>query len=448
MKMKLLLASLVIILFTIQVKGQVVISLPQAIHDALNNRQNIQAVKLNSAIIKLQTQALNKKYFPQISLDYTYQYNPILQSSILPIGKFNTIAPTDATERIQIGTTWSQTAGITAIEPLLDFNIKKQITENRLQERISLAVLAQTEYELVYEVTKAYINIWIQEQQIQSTVIDSARTWVSFKLQKDKFETGKLLKSDLNKAVINHNNVKQKVSDAVSQVVENKVYLMFLIGQPFSEKNDIDIDTGFFKKEILSSFEKRTITDSIPELEQFRLQKELTIIQKESEKTKYLPIVNLKGFLGANQYTSHFNPVESNSWFGYGYLALVAKLPLSIGEDKQKKLEQLQIQSEQYDKQRIDKTNQYTQEAITAKLEISRLQNQMNNLQENLRLSQESLGIIQNRVLAGQETASYLNTEELELQRISTDYANIQKQTWLYWLNYLKASGLLKELWK
>jgi len=33
--------------------------------------------------------------------------------------------------------------------------------------------------------------------------------------------------------------------------------------------------------------------------------------------------------------------------------------------------------------------------------------------------------IIQERVEEGQQTASYLNTEELELQRIAFDYINI-----------------------
>jgi hypothetical protein len=60
----------------------------------------------------------------------------------------------------------------------------------------------------------------------------------------------------------------------------------------------------------------------------------------------------------------------------------------------------------------------------------------------------QSLLIVQERVEAGQQTASYLNNEELELQRIAYDYINIQKQTWVYWLDYLKSSGMLSLLWQ
>ena len=63
-------------------------------------------------------------------------------------------------------------------------------------------------------------------------------------------------------------------------------------------------------------------------------------------------------------------------------------------------------------------------------------------------LARESVRIIQDRALAGQETAAALNTEELELQRIASDVTDIQQQIWLFWLEYLKASGLLQQLWQ
>lgn len=439
--------QLLILIFTLNFQGfgQEKITLSQAIQSALGNKKAIQASKINVELQRLQTEALYKKYYPQISLDYTYQYNPILQSSILPIGKFNPSLPSDATERVQFGTTWSQAAGLTITQPLIDFSLKKRIAENRLQEKIAGATQAQNEYELAYDVAKSYINIGLQQEQIRSTVLDSVRTWVSFKLQKDKFDAGKLLKSDLNKALINHNNTKQKITDAISQVVENKVYLLFLMG---NKNTDIEIDTTFFKQDLSIQNQSISSSDSIPILQQLNLQQQLTVLKTQTEKTKYLPEIGLRGFLGANQFTNNFNPVESNSWFGYANIGLVVKLPILIGEDKNNIRQQLKLQENQLTIQANDKQEQFTQETATANLKISNLQTQAKTLQENLLLSQESLRIIQERAEAGQQTASYLNTEELELQRIAFDYNNIQKQTWIYWLDYLKASGKLNQLWK
>jgi len=436
---------ILIFALTFQCLGQQKITLSQAIQTAMSNRQNIQAGKINIALQQLQTEALYKKYYPQISLDYTYQYNPILQSSILPVGKFDPSLPSEATERVQFGTTWSQAVGLTITQPLIDFSIKKHIAESRLQEKIAGVTQAQIEYELAYEVATSYINIGLNQQQISSTVLDSARTWVSYQLQKARFDAGKLLKSDLYKALINHNNSKQKIKDAISKVIENKVYLLFLMG---NKNVNMEIDTTFFKQDLTFKNSSMSSLDSIPVFQQLIFQQQLTALKIQTENTKYLPTISLRGFLGANQFTNNFNPIEANSWFAYSNIGLVVKLPILSGEDRNSIRQQLKMQENQLGLQAKDKQDQFTQEATIANLKISNFQTQMKTLKENLFLSHQSLLIVQERVEAGQQTASYLNNEELELQRIAYDYINIQKQTWVYWLDYLKSSGMLSLLWQ
>ena len=429
------------------VKGQPPLSLPQAIRAAWSNRKNMQAGRLDSAIERLQTQALIHKYLPQLSLEYSYQYNPLLQSSIIPVGKFNPSLPPNSTESIQFGTTWSGAAGLSLVQPLVDAEIKNQIRESRLQERISGATQQQAEYELAYDVAKAYINVYLSELAVKSAVVDSASTWISWMLQKDNFDAGRLLKSDLNKARINHNNARQKVADGYFQVVENKILLLFLTGKLSAGQQDLEIDSTLFSRDISSWLALNPAPDSIPALGQLNLQGQLAALQQNTEKARFMPTLSLKGFLGANQFSNQLNPFASNSWFGYSYIGLDAKLPIWTGEDKHRKLQQLRLQQVQYHQQLGDKTDQYAQATATARIELERSRSQLLILQENLLLARESLDIIQDRVREGQESASRLTTEELEWQRLSAEYDNASKQAWLYWIDYLKASGLLGRLW-
>ena len=119
-----------------------------------------------------------------------------------------------------------------------------------------------------------------------------------------------------------------------------------------------------------------------------------------------------------------------------------------LGEDKNKKIQQLQMQSQQYSKQIQDKSAQYTQEAETATLEIERIKNKLKTLETNLILYQESLKISQDRLKEGQITTLELNNQEYELQQLFAEYENTKKQMWLFRLSYLKASGQLSKLWK
>ena len=424
------------------------LTLSKAVENALSNRKNIGAGKMDLEIRKLQTSALYKKYLPQISLEYIYQYNPILPTSILPIGIFNPLYPAGATKAVQFGTKWSQNAGINIQQPLLDVSIKKQINEFTLQEKITRLDQSQNEYQLTYDVALSFINVLIQKKQMESAVVDSIRTWLSLQLQNNRFINKRLLKLDLNKAQINHNNSVQKFKDALSLWTENKMNLLYLTGEENLEKSDLNLDTAFFKEGQFTIENFTNKLDSIPEIQALSFQESLTDLQTKSEKAKYIPVLSLKGFLGASQYTNNFNPIESGTWFGSSYLGLDLKLPITIGEDKYRKLKQLEFKKKQYEANQEDKLSGYRKDFLTAKLRMKRMEDEIKNLSSNILLSQESIKLIRERFTEEQESASTLNTEETSLQSLEADYQTHKKQVWLYYLDYLRSSGLLSKFIK
>jgi len=438
------------LLFTIQYSAtaQETLTLSQAINNAIANRMNIQAGKSDQIIRKLQTDALYRKYWPQVNVEYTYLYNPILQTSIIPIGVFNPSYPADATKNIQFGTKWSQMAGLTLSQPLIDISINRQINEAKLQQRITAASQAQTEYDLAYTVAQVYIDINLQETKIRSAIADTSRTCISYQLLQNKFEQKRLLKSELNKAKINHNNTVQQYRNAVSQLIEDKVYLLFLIGRSDIEHPDIIIDTSFFKNKWSTNANVQPHVSNIPEIQQLQLKAELIAVQTKTEKAKYLPTVGVKGFIGANQYTNSFDPIAANSWFGLSYVGIDLKYPLLFGEDKHKKMQQLQLQSTQYYQQKDDRAAQYLKDGLIAKIRMEQVISELKMQEENIALSIESIGIFQARVSEGQESSFNLNIEEADLQKLDANYQSNRRQYWLYFLDYLKAGGKLEILWK
>jgi len=437
----------ILLLLSVYAQGQNTLTLKQAINNGFLNRKNMQAGKSDLVIRRLQTEALYKKYWPQVSFEYSYLYNPILQTSILPIGVFNSTYPTDATMNVKFGTKWTQTAGATIIQPLIDLSIQRGIHEAKLQERITTASQAQSEYELAYTIAQAYIEISLKEFKIKSAIADTNRTFISYKLLLNKFIEKRLLKSDLNKSLINHNNAVQQLMDALSELIEDKVYLLFLSGETNIGKSDFVVDTSFIKQYKLTTSGILPNTDVIPELQQLELQAQLKGIQTKSEKAKHLPTLSIKGFIGANQYTNNFNPIESNSWFGLSYVGVGLKYPIFFGENIQKNIQVLQLQSTQYSQQKEDKSALYAKDTYTSKLKMERVMSQLKTQEENIALSIESIAIIQDRVAEGQESASTLNLEEANLQSLKAEYEKNKIQLWNNWLNYLKASGKLNILW-
>ena len=227
-----------------------------------------------------------------------------------------------------------------------------------------------------------------------------------------------------------------------------KVYMLFLTGETAVERSDFAIDTSYTKLYKLTISGIPPATKAIPELLQLELQAQLAGEQTKSEKAKHLPVLSMKGFLGANQYTNNFNPIEANTWFGLSYVGIDLKFPLLFGENLQKNIRILQLQTNQYNQQKADKSALYTKDATTSKLKMERVMSQLATQEANLALSSESIAITQARFAEGQESASALNLEEASLQSLKAEYRMNKKQLWNSWLNYLKASGQLSVLWK
>ncbi len=444
------LAYLLLALLVVQgtARAQKTLTLKEAINSALQNRKSIQAGQSDQVIRRLQTEALYRKYLPQLSAEYSYLYNPILQTSILPIGVFNPNYPADATKSVQFGTKWTQTAGLALNQTLIDLSVTRAISEAKLQERITAATQAQTEYDLAYSVAQTYFDIQLQETKIKSAIADSTRTWASYQLLQNQFAQQRLLKSELNKGKINHNNAVQLHRNALALLIEDKVYLCFLMGMQDPNAPNVLLDTVLPNTVDVGSTHEHPTYTSIPELQQLELNSALTTQQIKTEKARYLPSLGLKGYLGANQYTNNLDPTASNTWFGQSYVGISVKYPLIFGGDRQKKVQQLKLKARQYGQQKDDKAAEYDKDAATAKIRMSRVAAELQTQQENINLRTESLAIYQARVAEGQESATNLNLEEADLQKLNADYQTNRRKYWLYYLDYLKASGQLTVLWK
>ena len=147
--------------------------------------------------------------------------------------------------------------------------------------------------------------------------------------------------------------------------------------------------------------------------------------------------------ISAVLYSNDLNPVKSNSWFGNSYIGLNVKLPLLTGEDKKNKIEQLQLQSQQYSDQLDNKSAELNQEYLTATLKLTRLNFQLKTLDDNIILYQENLKIFQERFQEQQVTSIKLNRQEYELQNLLSDYRNTKAKAWLCKLAILNATGHL-----
>jgi outer membrane protein TolC len=408
---------LIIILISLSYKlsGQE-IKLITCIDSALVNRGNIQTVRTDIEIAKLQTSSAYQKYLPDLSLSYNYRYNPIIPTQIIPLGQFSQI-PTNEKRPIKFGTDWQQNSGLNLYQPIIDFSIKSRVAESRINEKLKNTDAAAAERDLKLEVIKSFTNMWLREEQLRSAALDTLRTSRTKELFMVKSKEGKVLKMEVNKAILNNNNALSNYVAVSSSLTREKIYMSFLTGISLETLLDGTFDFSPFSDDVLKINNTDPLLDSIPSVKSLRLRTELFEQQQKSERMKHTPTIGFEGFLGANQYTDNFNPFLSGSWYGSSYLGLSLRFQILSGSSTKNRVNQLKLEEKGMKSRLEDEMNNVSNKSLLLTEEIRQIAYQAGLSKQNIALYEENLSLNQDRFDKGQINAYDLLTDEIDYQK-------------------------------
>lgn len=441
-KIILIFSALLLAGFT-QVSGQV-IRLALCIDSAIANKGNIIALRNDVEIAKLQISSVRSQYKPELSLSYNYRYNPVIPTQIIPLGQFSQI-PTDEKRPIKFGTLWQQNSGLTLYQPLIDLSIKSRVTESRINEKLKNSDAAAAERDLSLEVIKTFANIWLKDEQLRSAGYDTLRTFTTKELVTARLKEGKAVKTDLNRAILNHNNALVSFRDVYSSMIREKIYLSFLTSLPLDSLVTGKFDFTPFSAGIPYEAYLNPLFDSIPLIKGLKLRTELLEQQEKTEKRKYTPVVGLEGFLGANQYTDTFNPFLAGSWYGSSYIGMSLRLQILSRDNTRNKVNRLKIEADGLKSRLQDERNNVSKNGLILADEIQQIKFQTGISEENIRLYEENISLNQERFAKGQINAYDLLSEEIDLQKEMSNLNEKKRELTFKQIEFINNSGALSD---
>lgn len=317
---------------------------------------------------------INKKQNTQIAVNHYSVLDLCSQFEIIPVGQFNPI-PADDKRPIKFGTPWQQNSGINLYQPIIDFSIKNRVAESRINEKLKNTDAVAAEKDLKMEVIKSFSNIWLMEEQLRSTELDTLRTSRTKELIIARFKEGKILKTGVNRTILNHNNA------------------------------------------LLNYFTASSL------LEQ----------QQKTERMKYTPSIGFEGFLGASQYADTFNPFLAGTWYGSSYAGLSLKFQILSGTSTRNKEKQLILETKGIKSRLEDEIELVNNTSLRIAEEIRQIGYQVDISKENILLLEENIFLNQIRFEKGQINAYDLLTDEIDLQKEMSKFSEksaelVQKQ--------------------
>lgn len=445
MNYKYLLLVAIAVLFLTNATAQTrSIGLKECINLALANKATILALNAEATIDSLSINQMRAKNLPQIAFAYDYLYNTIIRTNIVPVGQFSPV-PTDQTRSIRFGTKFNQTAGLQVMQPVFDATIQSKIRESKLQYRIKKDQVATANEELMFEVAKTFVSILTKQEQVEILKLDTLRTGSSLKIVSDKFADGTSLKMDFNKAKINHNNSVFVYKELISDLIVEKIYLAFLTNLEAETFDVVDVDHTF-TEENLSALAQSNEAKTLSKISELDSRISLAQQQIKGEKVKYLPRLNLNGYLGADQFSNELKPTQANTWFGNSFLGLSLRVPITIGENRAIKTSQFQSQITSLNFQKEEELKDAEKNKQTAVQEIATLKEEAMSYASNVELLKENVQLYNERLKAGQESYENVNLEEIAYQKEIQKLINVNNKVWQQWLLFLKNAGMLDRL--
>ena len=445
--MKRLFLLIIITTTTLASAQQSGLSLQECVALALNEQPRFRAEKIRAANGLLDLRAAKSERGPQVSLTYAYRYNAIIPTSLVPTALTdpgnNSILTDDFTE-LQFGTLWQQDVGISLFQPLFDKGMDSKIEESRINEQLGHLELQKKREQLIYEVIETYLNLSQKKAQLNTALIDTLRTYKTLQLIKSGYEEGRLLKPELNTALINHNNSKSVLSQVIAQKDREYAHLGFLIGY------DTNVSASEFFFEHMDALLPDMIATETKENESIETQilkiNDTLLAQKIiSRKRSRLPTVALDAFWGANQFNQDFIPFEQDTWFGNSFVGVSLNLPILSTNGTKSEITKLKREREIKAEELLEETNRRIKENKQSETSVRSLQKELRFLEENVQLRMSSLAIYQVRFSNGKANAYQINEEELLLQKSSELLHTKRTELWAALLKIYKNKGRLKE---
>ncbi len=418
------------------------ITLPQCIQSALNNKNDIKAARTDRIAAGFQTKSVLAGYLPQVSAGYDFRYNIAIPAQIIPVGLFYPV-PTDATQAIKFGTKWQQSLGLSLYQPLIDRTIKTRLAGSRINEKIENNNLVSAEQDLKYEVINSYLLIWLKQQQLAASELDTAGTFATLQLVRAGYDEGKVYETDLNSAMINHNKALSLFRQSYSELVKEKIYMSFLTGIQLDVLLTAQYDFKPFERDGLFSVPSGPYFDSIPSLKEISLNSELTGNTIKSERASHLPKAGIQGFLGTNQYTQQFKPAGSAGWYGSSYVGLSLKLPIISGSGTAGKIKQLRLQKESMEYRLKDREADIENKNLKLVRDIESLEKQARLAEQNEDLLKRNLILYRDRLSKGLIRNYDMLNSETDFQEAVTEVETIKTNLYLKKLELIRNSGML-----
>lgn len=418
-----------------QSKAQDIVSLKDAVNYALQNKADAKRADLAIKKAEFQIDEARAGALPQVSGNGGIQYNPIIQEMALTSGGQTTV--------IKMGQPWNSTLGVTVNQNVFDQRVFTGLKAAKTTREFYQVNAQLTDEQIIEKVANAYYQVFVQEEKLKTIEISLDNTTKVKNVIKSLVDNGLAKQIDLDRIIVQLNNISSNRQQLVNAVNINKNSLKFYMGYPIEQ--DIDLaEESIQPNELL--LEQTINVENRTEYKVLSKQKELLSFAKDAEKASLYPTVGISGNYGVQGFGENFPGSKGFIWSDLASIGLNVKIPIFTGGSTKAKINQAEVDLLDIEEQINDTKLGLDLEYQNAKAQIENSLKTVEIQKENVSLAEKVLTNTQNNYQQGLANLTEILDSENALTDARNNYSNALLEYKIAEVALIKAKGDLKTL--
>jgi outer membrane protein len=413
-------------------------NLIRCIDYALKNQPILNQTRLDELITNKNIQIALSGVLPQLSINANMQH--YLQLPVLIFPDFSN--PTGPKRKITTGVLNTSAMQLSATQNIYNTQLLFAGRTAPDYRRLSGENTERFKIDVVVNVSRAFYDVLLTEQQIKVLSEDVQRQQVNTKDAFDLYTSGLADKTDYKRATISLNNARSAKKSVEENVKGKYALLKQLIGFPPDSTFTVSFDSTNVAKEI--NIDTLQAPDLENRIEYQSLQTSLRLQNSQIEYYKWSFLPTLSAFYNYNliYQTDLFSELYNNK-YPNSYVGLTLNLPVFQGG---KRLQNVSISRLQYKQKELEienLKNQINTEYTQALAIYKSNRNQMNINLENVKNAREIYSIIKLQYNQGIKTYLDVIVAESDLRSAELNYLDTLFQVLSSALEVKKALGII-----
>jgi outer membrane protein TolC len=394
-------------------------SLPQCIDFALRNQPLVRQSQLDEEIGERNIRIGLSSWLPQINGTGVYTRNIQLQTTVFP----DLTNPGGPQQVIRIGLRNTSTLGVAASQLLFSNDVLRAARSVKPTRQVYQQQTTANKIDVVTNVSKAFYNILLTEEQLKILNEDIVRQERQVKDSKARLDVGLVDKTDYLRASVSVRNAYAQRRATAATLPGLYSNLKQLMGLGPEKPLTLQYDTLQMVRETQLDTTEQLVPEHRIEIQQLQTQKRLQSITIDYYRYGFLPTLssfyNYNRVYQNNEFSELYKTAYPNQQAGAQFA-----LPLFTGLRRIQNLKIARLQDERLDLDLFDARNQITTEYDQALGTYKGALSQLNALQLNLDDAKEVYRVINLQYREGIKTFLELTIAEADLRTAQLNYYN------------------------